>query len=144
MRGLVAGGDGALRRSLPGRKIRIAMANRWNIPAWLETEVRARDKACVYCRTTFTHPSPSRRSQLSWEHIVNDLKIVTRENIVLCCIGCNASKGQKPLAVWMESDYCKRYGITRNSVAPVVRQALAPSSLRARSGDVSSKRSDIA
>lgn len=29
------------------------------------------------------------------EHIINDAKIIIRENIALCCCGCNASKGQK-------------------------------------------------
>lgn len=29
------------------------MANRWNIPDWLEKEVRERDKVCVYCQAEF-------------------------------------------------------------------------------------------
>ena len=98
------------------------MANRWNIPAGLEAEVRERDKDCVYCRTPFA--ATKTRSAPSWEHIVNDASIVTRENIALCCRGCNASKGQKVLAVWLETTYCKVWGITRETVAPIVWEAL--------------------
>jgi len=101
------------------------MANNWNIPSWLETEVRKRDSACVYCGVEFTPAKISRRSAASWEHIDNDATIVTRENIVLCCCGCNASKGQKQLSVWLQSKYCKERGITPASVAPIIKQAIS-------------------
>lgn len=61
----------------------------------------------------------------SWEHIVNDASIVTRDNIARCCIGCNASKGRKTLAEWLDSDYCKVRGITAESIAPVAQATLA-------------------
>jgi hypothetical protein len=57
----------------------------------------------------------------TWEHIINDARIITRENIARCCASCNASKGAKPLSVWLESAYCKNRGITKDSVADVVR-----------------------
>ena len=97
--------------------------NRWNIPDWLEKEVIERDRYCVYCRIPFG--SGTRKGSFSsWEHIVNDAKIVTRENIALCCRSCNSSKGAKLLATWLESAYCKRRGITSDSVADIVRCAL--------------------
>jgi len=101
------------------------MANNWNIPDWLENEVRKRDRACVYCGIEFTPAKVSRKSTASWEHIINDAKIITRENIVLCCCGCNASKGQKQLSTWLQSNYCKDRGITADSVAPIIKQAIA-------------------
>jgi hypothetical protein len=55
---------------------------------------------------------------------VNDASIVTPENIALCCRSCNASKGAKPLPVWLDGAYCQRKGVTIDSVALVVRQAL--------------------
>jgi hypothetical protein len=100
------------------------VANNWNIPAWLETEVRERDKACVYCGVAFTPAKVSKKSAASWEHIINDATIITRENIVLCCCGCNASKGQKQLSAWLQSRYCKERGITPGSVAPIIKQAI--------------------
>ncbi len=100
------------------------MANNWSIPDWLEKEVRERDKACVYCGVEFVAPDVSTKSAASWEHIVNDAKIITRENIALCCRGCNASKGQKKLSVWLQTKYCKVRGITADSVAPIIRQAI--------------------
>jgi len=102
------------------------VSNKWKIPSWLEAEVRARDTACVYCGTPFVYPAQSRRSKPSWEHIINDETIISRENIALCCVGCNASKGQKLLADWLESAYAKRHGVTREAVAEVIRKALNP------------------
>lgn len=93
--------------------------NRWNIPASIEQEVTERDKSCVYCGIAF-----DAGNRPSWEHIVNDARIVTKENISLCCRPCNSSKGVKLLAVWLESAYCKRLGITRETVAEVVKKAL--------------------
>ena len=101
------------------------MANSWNIPSWLEKEVRARDKSCVYCGTAFTTAKISKKTCASWEHIINDAKIITRENIALCCCSCNASKGQKQLSEWLLSKYCVDRQITRESVAPIIQQALA-------------------
>ncbi|MEI6758747.1 MAG: hypothetical protein WCK85_12925, partial [Chlorobium sp.] len=57
------------------------------------------------------------RDRPSWEHIINDARIITRENIARCCLGCNASKGAKTLAEWLDSKYCNGHGITRDSVA---------------------------
>lgn len=101
------------------------MANKWNIPDWLENEVRKRDRACVYCGIEFTPAKISKKSAASWEHIINDATIITRENIVLCCCGCNASKGQKQISTWLQSNYCKDRGITADSVAPIIKQAIA-------------------
>jgi len=100
------------------------MANKWNIPGWLELEVRERDKVCVYCGVGFTPVQVARKSAASWEHIINDAKIVTLENIALCCCGCNASKGQKQLSVWLLSKYCLTRGISPATVAPIVKRAL--------------------
>jgi hypothetical protein len=98
--------------------------NRWNIPDWLEQEVLARDARCIYCGVEFVASAAERRRKPSWEHIINDAKIVTRENIALCCVGCNASKGTKPLSAWLESKYCRSRAITAESIANVARKAL--------------------
>ena len=98
--------------------------NRWNIPDWLEREVTERDRSCVYCGVEFTAQSVSRRDSPSWDHIINDARIITQENIARCCVGCNASKGTKNLVEWLESKYCRTRGITRESVASVVRSTL--------------------
>jgi hypothetical protein len=99
--------------------------NRWNIPHELEHEVLARDRHCIYCGVDFGSVSAERRSRPSWEHIINDATIITRENIARCCIGCNASKGVKSLPVWLESNYCRSRGITAESVASVARVPFA-------------------
>jgi hypothetical protein len=101
--------------------------NRWGIPPWLEKEVRARDKTCVYCGVKMVEKMPlggCRRNVATWEHVVNDASIVTRENIALCCAACNSSKGTKDLLDWIDSKYCKSHGITEDTVADVIKHAL--------------------
>ena len=101
--------------------------NRWNIPDWLEQEVITRDTHCVYCGVEMQQAMPrhgSRKTAATWEHILNDETIITRENIARCCVACNASKGKKQLSKWMESDYCKRKGITKSTVAEIIKRAL--------------------
>ncbi len=97
------------------------MANKWGIPKAVEMAVLARDKNCVYCGIQF---GAERKSAWSWEHIVNDVNLATMNNIALCCVGCNASKGAKLLRDWVDSPNAKRRGITVDSLAPVVRNAL--------------------
>ena len=99
--------------------------NRWNIPDWLENEVRARDTSCIYCRTVFKNNPKTRRDRASWEHIINNAKIITRENIALCCMGCNASKGAKVLSSWLMSKYCLDRKISPDTIALVAKAALA-------------------
>ena len=101
--------------------------NRWNIPPALEVEILARDRFCVYCGLDFSLPVSTRGTKPSWEHIINDEKIITRENIARCCMSCNASKGAKELKRWLESNYCKGKKIHERSVAQVVRNALQES-----------------
>jgi 5-methylcytosine-specific restriction endonuclease McrA len=101
--------------------------NKWNIPEWLEKEVRERDKVCVYCGVQMTDKMPSsgsRRNVATWEHIINNASIITRENIARCCFACNSSKGTKSLAEWLQSYYCMKKGITIESVADVIKKAI--------------------
>ena len=100
----------------------LILSNRWGIPEDVETAVMKRDTSCVYCGCQF---SSDRSTKRSWEHIVNDINIATLENIALCCVGCNASKGAKPLQVWLKSGNAKRRGITEETLSNVVKQALA-------------------
>lgn len=99
--------------------------NKWNIPDWLEEEVKRRDKSCVYCGIVFSGSVKSRKSMPTWEHIINNAKIINKENIALCCCSCNASKGAKKLSDWLESNFCKKNNIKLSTVADVVRRALA-------------------
>ena len=101
--------------------------NRWGIPYCLEDEVKKRDKTCVYCGVEMIEHMPphgSRKAAATWEHIVNDARIITRENIARCCAACNSSKGTKDLSAWLQSSYCRKRGINENTVAEVVKTAL--------------------
>jgi hypothetical protein len=101
--------------------------NRWGIPDWLEREIKERDRRCVYCGRELIEKMPphgSRKALATWEHIINDARIVTRENIARCCSACNSSKGTKELTDWLKSRYCKEHGVNKDSVADVVKEAL--------------------
>ena len=101
--------------------------NRWNIPKWLEEEIQKRDKNCIYCGVKLLEVIPrngSRKTLATWEHIINDASVVTRENIARCCAGCNSSKGTKALSNWIHSNYCKKKGVNEHTVAIIVRKAL--------------------
>jgi hypothetical protein len=101
--------------------------NNWGIPEWLEREVKERDKTCVYCGIQMIEQMPPRgprRNVATWEHIINDASIVSRENIARCCVACNSSKGSKKLSDWIQSSYCKKRGINKDTVAEVVKEAL--------------------
>lgn len=100
------------------------MANRWGIPKDVEDFVKQRDTSCVYCGQEFLDIPESRKQKPSWEHIVNDIRINGIDNISLCCMSCNASKGAKLLKNWLQSDYCKRNNIKSDSVAQVVKEAI--------------------
>jgi hypothetical protein len=102
--------------------------NDWDIPDWLEREVKERDKTCVYCGTQMIErvpPRSPRKNLATWEHIINDASIISRENIARCCAACNSSKGTKKLSEWIQSSYCKRRGINKDKVSEVVKRALA-------------------
>jgi hypothetical protein len=101
--------------------------NRWRIPDSLEKEVKERDKFCIYCGIIMINKMPprgSRKSVATWEHIINDASIITRENIARCCVACNSSKGTKKLTDWLQSSYCKKRGINKDTVSEIVKEAL--------------------
>ena len=100
------------------------MANRWGIPKEIEEIVKKRDTSCVYCGVTFSEKDNSRKNKPTWEHIVNDIRINGTNNIALCCMSCNASKGSKLLEEWLESEYCKKKNISVESVSEIVRKAI--------------------
>jgi hypothetical protein len=100
------------------------MSNRWGIPIDVEELVLSRDTNCVYCGIEFKVNPKTRRWNPSWEHIINDIRINGPDNIALCCISCNASKGAKKIEDWFDSDYCIRNRINLNTVAQVVKEAI--------------------
>jgi 5-methylcytosine-specific restriction endonuclease McrA len=101
--------------------------NPWSIPDELEKEVKERDKICIYCGVQMIQQMPTRgprKTAATWEHIINDANIITRENIARCCVACNSSKGTKSLSDWLQSCYCKKKGINKDTVAEIVKVAL--------------------
>lgn len=103
------------------RRVSSNVANAWGIPKDIEDAVLDRDKRCVYCNCDF---SSERAKKRSWEHIINDINITSLDNIALCCVGCNASKGSKDLVAWFHSDNARKRGITYETISDVIKSAL--------------------
>lgn len=99
------------------------MANKWGIPIEVENYVINRDKNCIYCGIEFKLDNTIRKHKPSWEHIVNDIRLNSINNIALCCVSCNASKGAKDLKDWLNSSYCLRKNISLKTVSEVVKSA---------------------
>ena len=100
------------------------MANRWGIPKEVEEIVLKRDNTCVYCGISFIDFDQNKKTKKTWEHIINDIKINSADNIALCCGSCNASKGNKKLVKWLNSKYCLTKKINSESVSIVVKRHL--------------------
>ena len=81
-----------------------------------------------YCGIEFSSSENNRKNRQSWEHIINDIKLNGPENIALCCVSCNASKGKKSLKDWMNGKYCKKKTITFESVSPLIKKFLLQNS----------------
>jgi hypothetical protein len=93
--------------------------NSYNIPEEIEMEVRSRDKKCVYCGRQFNE-----KVRPSIEHIINDVNIISLDNIAICCMACNSSKSNKKLSEWINSEYCKNNNINYKNVSDVIKRAL--------------------
>ncbi len=110
----------------------VIMANPWKIPKEIEELVLERDQVCVYCGCEFGN---ERAKKKSWEHIINDINIRTLENISLCCVGCNASKGNKLLKDWLHSENARKRGINNETIADVIKIALQNKTERVSTSD---------
>lgn len=100
------------------------MANQWGIPKNVEDLVKQRDLNCVYCGVPFNQEHLSIKTKPSWEHIINDVRLNSPDNIALCCRSCNASKGTKKLQDWLFTPYCQNKNINKETVADVVKKHL--------------------
>jgi 5-methylcytosine-specific restriction endonuclease McrA len=85
-------------------------SKRWQIPSETAKIVIERDKKCIYCGCEFD--DTIRAKKASWEHIINDITLNKPDNIALCCVGCNASKGTKMLNKWLASEKAKERGVS--------------------------------
>jgi hypothetical protein len=74
------------------------MSNTYDISEQDERELRARDKACVYCRVLMKqYPHAMGPSGATIERFNNDGPFDRKFNAAICCRRCNSSKGTKTL-----------------------------------------------
>lgn len=76
----------------------------------------------MYCHSEFNKNSYKQRA--TWEHIDNNEKNISEDNIVLCCVSCNTSKGTKMLPEWFTTPYCQNKKINKDIVASTVKKSI--------------------
>jgi hypothetical protein len=111
------------------------MANQFGISRQDEESIRARDKACVYCRKAMRTTKELKSGigkvgdRASIEHlnfcgpfyIKDGLRL---DDIVICCGSCNSSRRDRRLWDWFRFDYCVKRNINVDTVADPVRKYL--------------------
>lgn len=106
--------------------------NKFGIPEKILAPIRERDRNCVYCGKVMISPYDRRnpKDSLTIEHFNWDGPFYWKdgldaEDIAMCCLSCNSSRGIKLLDEWFRSKYCTERGITAETVAEPVRKYLS-------------------
>ena len=101
------------------------MSNTYGISDQDEREIRARDKACVYCGVLMKqHPHARVASGATIEHFNNDGPLRKKYNLAICCQRCNSSKGTLKLSARFKTRYCLEKKISEATVSRPVREYL--------------------
>lgn len=105
--------------------------NKFGIPENVLSQIRSRDKDCVYCRKTMIYPFARKvqRDCATIEHLNFDGPFywsygLHADDIVLCCGSCNSSRGAKKLTDWFTTQYCIDNNINANTVAAPIKSYL--------------------
>lgn len=80
------------------------MTNRWDRPAEIERQVRARGICRISCAADFTTSLVARGVSQNWGNIINDASRMSLEHIALFCVS-DASEGTKSLKHSLPSAY---------------------------------------
>jgi len=114
------------------------MANKFGIPQEVESRLRRKFKVCAYCRRAmqeYAGVMGCPRDKATVEHLNRNgpfywSRGLQEKELVICCGGCNSSRGKKRLADWFLSSYCLHNGISATTVADEVRQYLQTKAAR--------------
>jgi 5-methylcytosine-specific restriction endonuclease McrA len=99
------------------------MSNTYSISKQDEREIRARDKACVYCGILMKqYPHAMGASGATVEHFNNDGPLEKKHNLAICCRRCNSSKGTMRLSAWFKTPYCREKKINEGTVSKPVKE----------------------
>src|SRR5262245_59293189 len=97
--------------------------NKWGIPENVLSEIRARDKTCVYCGKTMLYPYVAKNHAdcATIEHLNFNgpfywNKGLQAQDSAICCGSCNSSRGVKKLTDWFKTQYCIDRHISANTV----------------------------
>src|SRR5262245_37269426 len=105
--------------------------NKFGIPEDQLSQIRWRDKECVYCRKAMIYPYVRSKQPdcATIEHLNFDGPFywsdgLQADDIVICCGSCNSSRGVKKLAEWFRTQYCIEKNINAETVAEPVKSYL--------------------
>jgi hypothetical protein len=108
------------------------MANRYSIPAEVESRLRRKFTTCAYCRQPMREHADVKGcpgDKATIEHLNRRGPVLwglglREEHLVICCGSCNSNRSDNRLVDWFQSRYCERKGITEATVADEVKQYL--------------------
>jgi 5-methylcytosine-specific restriction endonuclease McrA len=113
------------------KRVTNTMANTYGISQQLEREIRARDKACVYCGILMKqHPHAMGASGATIEHFNNEGPFEEKYNLAICCRRCNSSKGTMRLSAWFKTPYCRKKKIIEETISTPVKEYMRLEKLR--------------
>ncbi len=107
------------------------MANKFLIPAEVETQLRKKHKVCAYCRRkmrAYLGVIGCPKDKATIEHLNHKGpfhwgkgKGLKEIDLVICCQSCNSSRGTKTLPAWFKSVYCAEKKINEKTVSREVK-----------------------
>ena len=105
---------------------------KYGLPIKELERIRERDKFCVYCHKTMIQSGNigGHGDWVSIEHLNRFPPWNNPTTVVLCCISCNSSRGQKKLRDWFKTPYCIERNINEDTVAEPVKIYLSKNESR--------------
>ena len=100
------------------------MKNNYGLPREKLQKIFERDQVCVYCKKIMTeHNNKNQRTDwFTIEHLNYLPPYNNPETVVMCCWGCNSSRGNKKIRDWFKKPYCTNKNINENTVAKPVQK----------------------
>ncbi len=100
------------------------MKNNYGLPGDALDLIFKRDEVCVYCKKNMAdhHANNPRADWYTIEHLNYLPPWSNPATVVMCCWGCNSSRGNKKLEDWFMTDYCLTRNIALNTVTETVRE----------------------
>jgi len=99
------------------------MKNKYGLSEDRLSEIRKRDKSCVYCHKTMLSSGSCgfRGDWATIEHLNHLPPWNNADTVAICCGSCNSSRGNKTILEWFDTNYCIEKNINTKTVKQPVK-----------------------